>query len=183
MQGALVVLYLVRDLHLTPALVGLAVAASGAAAVAGALLAAPYTRRVGQGPAYIAGQLLASLAGLLLAAAGGPQAVVTPFLVLGLLAGGLSTPLYAVPQRTLRMALAPDEVLGRVNATWRFLVFGAQPLGAVLGGFLATLLNLRAALIAGSVVVLVAVAWGAASPLRSLREVPAGKGRDGRRLG
>jgi MFS family permease len=161
------------DLHLTATLVGLAVAWSGAASVAGALLAAPYGSRVGQGPAFITGRLLASLAGLLLAAARGPLAVVVPFLVLGLLAGGLSTPLYGVPQRTLRQALVPDEVLGRVNATWRFLVFGAQPLGAVLGGVVATALGLRVALIAGSMVMMVAVAWGAASPLRSLHEVPA----------
>lgn len=172
MQGALVVLYLVRELHLTPALVGLAVAEGGAASVAGALLAAPYGSRVGPGPAFITGGALAAAGGLLLAAARGPLGVVAPLVALGLLASGMSTPIYGVPQRTLRQALVPDAVLGRVNATWRFLVFGIQPIGALLGGLTATAFGVRAALIAGSAVILVAVTRAAASPLRTLREIP-----------
>lgn len=173
MQGALIVLYLARDLHLSPAFVGLAVAASGVASVVGALLAPPYSRRLGPGPAYITGQILASLAGLVLAAARGPLTVVVPFVVVGQLVGGLGQPLYAVPQRTLRQSLVPDQVLGRANATWRFLVFGAQPLGALLGGAIGATLGLRAALVVGSVGILLAATWATRSPLRSLRQIPA----------
>ena len=52
-------------------------------------------------------------------------------------------------------------------------MFGSQPLGALLGGALATALGLRAALVAGSVGMLAAVAWAAMSPLRSVRDIPA----------
>ena len=173
MQGALVVLYLARDLHLSAAFIGLAVAASGAASVVGALLAPPYSRWLGAGPAYITGQMLASAAGLILAAARGPLSVVLLFVVVGRLAGGLGAPLYAVPQRTLRQSLVPGQVLGRVNATWRFLVIGAQPLGALLGGLLGAAIGLRAALVAGSVGILIAVTWATRSPLRTLRQIPA----------
>jgi MFS family permease len=172
MNGALQVLYLVRELHLSSTFVGLAVATSGAASVAGALLAPSYTRRLGPGRAYITGQILASLAGLFLAAARGPLALVGLLLALGQVAGGLGPPLYGVPQRTLRQALTPDRLLGRANATWRFLVFGAQPLGALLGGVLGTALGLRTTLVLGSVGMLLAAIWAARSPLRSLRRVP-----------
>ena len=172
-QGALVVLYLARDLHLSPAFVGLAVAASGVGSVVGALLAPPYSVRLGPGPAYITGQMLASLAGLFLAAARGPLTVVMLFVVVGRLVAGLGPPLYAVPQRTLRQALVPDQLLGRANATWRFMVFGAQPLGSLLGGVLGATVGLRAALVLGSVGILFAVAWATRSPLRSLRQIPA----------
>ena len=173
MHGALVVLYFARDLHLLPAFVGLAVAASGVGSVVGAVLAPPYSMRLGPGPAYITGQILASLAGLFLAAARGPLTVVMLFVVVGQLVGGLGVPLYAVPQRTLRQALVPDQVLGRANATWRFLVFGAQPLGALLGGAIGATVGLRTALVVGSVGTLLAVAWATRSPLRLLRQIPA----------
>ena len=173
MQGALVVLYLARDLHLSAAFIGLAVAASGAASVVGALLAPPYSRWLGAGPAYITGQMLASSAGLILAAARGPLSVVLLLVVVGRLAGGLGAPLYGVPQRTLRQSLVPGQVLGRVNATWRFLVIGAQPMGALLGGLLGAAIGLRAALVAGSVGILIAVTWATRSPLRTLRQIPA----------
>lgn len=172
MQAALIVLYAVRDLHLTPAFVGLAVAVSGCASILGSLLAPGSTRRLGSGPAYITGQLLSAVAGLILAAARGPVAAVALLVLVGQLLRGLGLPLFAIPQRTLRQALVPDEMLGRVNATWRFLVFGAQPAGALLGGALGTAFGLRSALVGGSLVMLAAVAWAAASPLRELRETP-----------
>lgn len=171
-QGAIVVLYLVRDLHLTPTLVGLAGTATGLASVAGALLAPLYAERLGPGPAYITGQLLTSVAGLLLAAAQGPLPVVALFLVMGQLLRGLGPPFFSVPQATLRQALVPDHLLGRINATWRFLVFGAQPVGALLGGVLGTALGLRTTIVVGSLCMLLGVLWGARSPLRSLRQIP-----------
>jgi Na+/melibiose symporter-like transporter len=134
MQGALVVLYFVQDLSLTPTFVGLALAVSGLASVVGALLAGSFSQRLGLGPAYVTGGLLSALAGLFLVGAAGPSARVAMFLVLGQVLAGLGQPLYSVPQTTLRQSLVPDQVLGRVNATWRFLVFGVQPLGALLGG-------------------------------------------------
>src|SRR5262249_42311190 len=70
-------------------------------------------------------------------------------------------------------SLVPDQLLGRANATWRFLVFGAQPLGALLGGAIGATVGLRTALVVGSVGILLAVAWATRSPLRSLRQIPA----------
>jgi predicted MFS family arabinose efflux permease len=171
-QGPLVVLYLVRDLYLSPALVGLAVTVSGVASVAGALLAPAYSQRMGLGPAYISGQLFASLAGFALAVASGSMGVVAPLVVLGQLLRGLGPPLYGVPQTTLRQVLVPDHVLGRVNATWRFLVFGAQPPGALLGGVLGATLGLRATLVVSSLGMAVGLLFAARSSLRSLRRLP-----------
>jgi MFS family permease len=173
MQAPLVVLYLVRELHLSPPLVGLAVTVSGVGAVAGALLAPTVGERLGPGPAYITGQLLAAVAGLALAAAHGPLVLVAPFLIAGQLAGGMGVPLYGIMQRTIRQTLVPERVLGRVNATWRFLVFGAQPVGALLGGTLGATLDLRQTLVLGSLGILLAATWATLSPLRTLRHLPA----------
>jgi Transmembrane secretion effector len=82
-------------------------------------------------------------------------------------------PLFGVPQVTLRQALVPDHVLGRVNASWRFLVYGAQPVGALLGGALGTAKCPRPALALSSAGVLAGCLWALRSPLRTLRSVDA----------
>lgn len=173
MQGPLLVLYYVRGLHLVPTEVGLTVAAGGVAAVAGSLVAPALSHRLGPGPTYLAGGLLAGLAGLALAGAGGPPPLLVPLLLAGQVAWGAGPPLYGVNQRALRQAFTPDHLLGRVNATWRFFVFGAQPLGALLGGALGATIGLRQTLALGSLGILLAVSWAATSPLRRLRHLPA----------
>jgi hypothetical protein len=67
---------------------------------------------------------------------------------------------------------ALDHVLGRVNAAWRFLVFGVQPLGALLGGAMGAAVGLRPTLAVSGVGVLVAFLWVCRPPVRTLRRVP-----------
>ena len=129
MQGPLVVLYLVRELRWSPALVGVAITVAGAASVLGAASAPAYSSRLGLGGAYLSGQVLASLGGVLLAMAA------TPLVFLAQLLSGLGMPLYGVPQRTLRQSLVPEPLLGQTTATWRTLVIGGQTLGALASGF------------------------------------------------
>jgi MFS family permease len=172
MQGALLVLYLVRDLALTPALVGLAFAVAGGASVVGALLARAWTERLGPGPSYVTGQLLFGLGVLVMAAATGPTAAVLAMLLMAFVLAGVGPPFFQVPQVTLRQSLTPEHVLGRVNAAWRFLVFGVQPLGALLGGALGAAIGPRAALVVSGLGVLAAFVWVFRSPVRSLRRIP-----------
>jgi MFS family permease len=172
MQGALLVLYLVRDLALTPAQVGLAFAVAGGASVGGALLARAWSERLGPGPSYIAGQFLFGTGVLVMAAATGPTAAVLAMLLVALVLTGGGPPLFQVPQVTLRQSLTPEHVLGRVNAAWRFLVFGVQPLGALLGGALGAAIGPRAALVVSGLGVLAASLRVFRSPVRSLRQIP-----------
>ncbi|AQZ70094.1 major facilitator superfamily MFS_1 [[Actinomadura] parvosata subsp. kistnae] len=170
-QAVVLVLYLVRGLHLSPSLIGVLVATSGVAGVAGAAVATRVTRRLGPGPAFVAGMVLASVAGLVLAAAAGPFALVVAVVVLAQLLRGAGPSLYGVNQQTFRQALIPAELLSRANATWRFLAYGGQSLGALAGGAAAAALGLRATLVVTSCVMLAGTAIGAASPLRSLRRL------------
>jgi hypothetical protein len=54
--------------------------------------------------------------------------------------------LYNVGQITYRQSVAPDGMLGRVNATVRFVVWSTMPLGALLGGIVAQQIGVREAL-------------------------------------
>lgn len=161
LQGPLVVLYLIRELHWSPLLVGAAITVSGVASALGALLAPAYGRLVGLGRAYITGQLLASLSGLALAAA------LTPLAFLSQLLTGLGMTLYGVPQRTLRQSLVPPALLPQTTATWRTLVIGSQTIGALTSGILATTLGLRPTLVLTTTGMLTATLYGALSPLRN----------------
>nr|WP_191909877.1 MFS transporter [Microbispora cellulosiformans] len=172
MQNVVLVLYLVRTLGFSSALVGVVIAIAGAAGILGAVLATGVTRRLGHGPAFITGMLVASVAGLVLAAASGALVPAIVVVVIAQSMRGLGPPIYGVNQQTLRQAHIPPALLSRANATWRFLVYGTQVLGAALGGFFGAAAGLRATLVVSSGLMLVgtAVAW--ASPLRSSGELP-----------
>lgn len=74
---------------------------------------------------------------------------------------------------SLRQAVTPDRLLGRMNASYRFLTYGAVPIGALLAGALGELLGLRAAVAVGAVGSLLTVPWVLARPLPGLRRMPA----------
>jgi MFS family permease len=173
MQNVVLVLYLVRDLGLSSGLVGVVIAIGGAAGILGALVATPITQRVGPGPAFIAGMFLAATAGLVLAAAAGPLLLTFAIVAVAQILRGTGPSLYGVNQQTCRQALIAPALLSRVNATWRFLVSGTQPLGALLGGLLASAISLRATLIISSGGMLIGTTIALVSPLHSLRELPA----------
>lgn len=171
-QAVVVMLFFAGELGLEPGLIGVVVAVSGVSAVLGAAVASPATERFGHGATYFAGIIVSAAAGLVLAAAGGPLPLVVVVVVLGQLLRGAGNPLYSVNQVTIRQTLTPPELLARVNATWRFLVFGAQPLGALLGGALGGAVGLRMTLVLSSLGMAVAVMIAALSPIRSLRTLP-----------
>jgi hypothetical protein len=172
MQTVIVVLFLVRELNLSAALVGVVIAAAGFAGLAGASTAVQVTARLGTGPTFILGMMLSSLAALVMAAAGGPLALVLSVLLVAQLLRGWGPSLYGINQQTIRQVLVPPAFLARTQATWRFLVFGVQPVGALLGGTLATLVGFRGTLVISSIVMLTGTAIGLLSPLRTLRRLP-----------
>ena len=166
MQGPLVVLFLIRELHKSPAFVGLSLTAFGAAAVAGTFVAPGWCRRVGIGRSYLSGVFLASLNGVALFTG------VTPLILLGQVLAGLGMSLFAVPQRTLRQSMAPPHLLGQVTASWRTLVIGGQTVGAAVSGVLATAIQIRPTLLLATGGMLGGLLIALCSPLRDLRELP-----------
>ncbi|NUT93041.1 MAG: MFS transporter [Saccharothrix sp.] len=81
---------------------------------------------------------------------------------------------YNVAQVSLRQSLCPDRLMGRMNASIRFLAWGAMPIGAALGGAVAEWIGVRGGLWVASVGMVVAVGWVLASPLRTSESVPPG---------
>lgn len=169
--AAIFVLYATRQLAISPLVLGAILAAGGVGAIPGALLSAPAARRFGVGPTIIGGWFIGAGTWLLVPLATGPFTV--PILAASTLLGGIAGTIVNVQQWSLRQLVTPDALQGRVTASHRFLVYGAYPLGALLGGWLGAVLGLRPAIALCAVGALTAPLWVLYSPLRRLREHPA----------
>lgn len=167
---AVYVLYATRDLGITPLVLGLVFAAGGLGAVPGAILSRRVVQRYGVGPTIIGGWMLEGLALLLVPLAAGPWSVA--LLVVSQVLRGVSGTIANIHQWSLRQAVTPDELQGRVTASHRFLVYGAMPFGSLMGGLLASAIGLRPTLLICAVGVTLAPLWAVWSPLRKLREQP-----------
>ncbi len=169
-QAPLLILYLARELGLSPTTLGAILAVSGVAAVPGGLLARPIASRLGEGPATATGTLFVSLGMLLTPLAHGPQPMIVAVLAVGQILAGIGIPIYAINQLTVRQAAVPDHLQGRANATRRFLMLGAAPLSAIISGYLGQAVGLRPTLLVAAVLMALALLWTVRSPLWTLRE-------------
>jgi hypothetical protein len=79
---------------------------------------------------------------------------------------------YNIAQVSFRQRLTPDHLLGRANATIRFLVWGVMPIGALLGGVLGELIGVRTTLLVTMLAGCTAFLPVVLSPLRTMRTLP-----------
>ncbi len=173
MLTALYVLYLVRQIGLSPAQIGLAFAAAGPGALVGALLAGRIPARIGVGPTIAHSQIISSVSWALVAAA----AIVKPDAAFGVVALaqlmlGASRTVFNVTQVSLRQAVTPNRLLGRMNASIRFLMWGVTPVGAISGGLLAGAIGLPTAMALGAAGTFAAAIWVYLPPVWEVRQHP-----------
>ncbi len=168
-QQAVYVLFVYRDVGVDAPTLGGIIASGSVAGLIGAASAQRAARWLTAGGAMVAGQA-AVVASALLVPIAQPGPMGVAILALAQVLFGCGLTIFSVTQISLRQAVTPRHILGRVNATRRVAVFGVQPFGAVLGGALGTSLGLHAALIGAAVISLIALAAMAASPLRNARE-------------
>lgn len=171
--NALYVLYLARGLAVSPVGIGAIVQAGGLAGLVGALLAGAVARRVGTDHTLVIGMGLMGVGGLVVPFVGRSAALTLPALAVSFAVGAVGDALYNINVVSLRQAITPDHLQGRVTASLRFVIWGAQPFGALRGGVLGERVGPRAALGVAVAGWFVALAVLAASPIRGVRTVPA----------
>jgi MFS family permease len=176
-QQALLVLYATRELSLPPALLGIVLAAAGPAGLASAVLVSRITRRWGLGPTLVASLAIETVSRVMIPLAGGPSESAAPelaalVLLLSQALFGFSAPLWDVNALSLRQAITPDRLLGRVNAAASVVAFGTAPVGSLLAGWLGETIGVRSALLAMALFTLLATLRAYHSPVRSMREPP-----------
>jgi MFS family permease len=171
MLAPVLVIYAVRDLHMSPATLGFVMAASNAGALLGALLNKRLSNLIGVGPAIVASACVPGVMTLLLPFATPSSAWVVFVISLGI--SWFAIAVFNVNQVSLRQAVTPDRLLGRMNATIRFVIWGTIPIGALLGGLLAELIGVWPTLWVSAAGSILAAAPLLLSNLRSLAAVPA----------
>jgi MFS family permease len=162
---SMVILLLSRTLGLSASVIGLVFAVGAVGALLGALNAKRIADRVGQGPAIWLSVMLTAPFGLLLPAA-------RPGWLLWVAAVAWSvtwfgTVIYNIAQVSLRQSITPPHLLGRMNASMRFLVWGTLPLGSLAGGLLGQYFGVRQAVLVGMVGSLLGFLPTFLSPLRT----------------
>src|SRR5216684_3684994 len=190
--GAIFLLYLVlpspAGLGVSRSVVGVTAgiifSVASVGALVGVAISSRVARRIGVGPAIVGSMLIGGVGALPYYLSGSltasPLFTLAGFSVnwnmLSIMAGQFITfigvVVYNVNQVSLRQAIVPLRLQGRMNATMRFLVWGTIPLGGLAGGLLGTFLGLRTAIgiaiLGGSLAFL----WVLLSPVRSLKEIP-----------
>jgi len=187
---AIFLLYLVRELGFAPGLIGLIFTVGSTGALVGVVVSSRLAARFGVGPAIVVSALTSGLGTSSYFIANqslaftvvriGPVGSLgtlqldmnSLILMLGSFVTALSVVVYNINQVSLRQAIVPLRLQGRMNASMRWIVWGTIPVGSIAGGILGALLGLRPsigiAVLGGSLAFL----WVLLSPVRSLKKVP-----------
>src|SRR5438552_7489629 len=129
---AVYLIFAYRVLHLSPGVIGLVFGAGAVGGLLGALSASEIARRIGLGPTLLVTTIAFGLGALLVPLAQFGFAV--PLLLASSMIGSFANPVYNINQVSLRQAITPDRVQGRMNATVRTVIWGTIPIGAFIGG-------------------------------------------------
>jgi MFS family permease len=162
--------FLVRELHASPAVIGAVFTIASVGGLIGGVVASRISARVGSARIIWLSQVVAAPFGILAVLAFRGWGVL-------LLAGwgfafSFSGVVYNVAQVTYRQLICPPALLGRMNASVRFIVWGTMPLGALAGGALGSIIGLRPTVAVCAVGMATASLWLLFSPLFGMRDVP-----------
>lgn len=167
MLFSIFLVFAVRDLHLHAATIGLMFSVASAGTLAGALTATRIARRLGIGQTVISLTAVGGAAFLLIPLAHGGYAI--PFIVVAQLLYGFCGIAININGISLVQAITPDRMLGRTNASRRFVVWGVMPFGGLIGGALGSTVGLRSALWVGAIGGTLAFVALLPGPLRRVR--------------
>jgi MFS family permease len=171
MGFAVLLVFARRDLHLSPLAIGLAFTLSNVGPLLAAFNASRISSRFGVGRTIIGASII-----------GAPTFLVVPFapegnaalavLIPAFIVGGLSNVIYNVTQVSLRQAITPERIQGRMNSVMRFIVWGTIPLGAIIGGVLASTIGVKETLIVSGIGCFLPFLPVLFSPVRDIKEMP-----------
>ncbi|MBV8856819.1 MAG: MFS transporter [Acidobacteria bacterium] len=169
----LLVIYAVRELGIGPAPLGVVFAALGPGFLVGALLAPRAARRFGPGRVMTYAPLLTVAGMSLVPLARGPLAVAVSMLAAAHFLTACGIQLHGINFVSLRQAVTPHRLQGRMTASFRYVNLLGACLGSLAAGALAERVGMRPTLAVGVCGLLLPFLRLFFSPVRRLREVPA----------
>lgn len=166
MLTTIFILHMTRDLAVQPATIGVIFACGSCGSLAGAFAGNRFSAKSHVGLTIIWAQLLTGIGSVFYVIATGNHVVSSVCLITGQFVWGLSRPIFNIGQLSLRQTITPDHLLGRMNATIRFITWGIMPFGGFVGGLLGEMIGLRLTLGVVTLLELLAVLWILFSPIR-----------------
>lgn len=168
------VVYAIRYLHLSPFKLGIVLAAVAVGGLIGATFATRIRNAIGFNGSMLASTIGGAFVPAVLLIPRNAGLVAMVILVAAHFFYGISVVVNNVNAITLRQVVTPRRVLARMNATYRMLLFGIAPLGAIGGGLLGSAVGLRDALVIAVIAMFSPALWILFSPVYRLRELPRG---------
>lgn len=172
-QLAVLILFATRDLGLSAGAIGLVYVFGGLGCVIAAANAERLGARFGVGPMIVYALTATAIAWQCYGFVGGGPVAAMVLLGLAMLLCDFGAVTWGIQYLSLRQAITPDRLLGRMTATMRFLTVAAAPLGSLAGGAVATLVGLRATLLGiGALGLVLAIGAMVRSPVRRHVRLP-----------
>jgi len=171
--SALYVIFAIKTLGLSPALMGLTVAVGGIGSLAGTAISRRFAAWLGIGRAIVLGFVVSAVSAIFVPLASGPLVLKLASLMVAQFVGDSMAVAAMIPAASLRQSLIPRDRLGRAAA---FLSVGAGAsavVGALTGGALGSAFGPRVALFASVAGLVVMPVWASTTPLWRLAEIPA----------
>ncbi|WP_072313883.1 MFS transporter [Agrococcus sp. Marseille-P2731] len=165
-------IFLLRELGLTPAAMGVIFALGSIGGLAGAVATPHIVRWIGEARAIPASAIAFSAVACMLPLAATFPAVAFPLLVVQGFIGSFTVLLYNITQVTFRQRITPPRLLGRMNASVRFCVWGVMPIAALLAGVLGTWLGVVPTMWIAAVGQLLSALCVVIGPFWAMRELP-----------
>ncbi len=165
-------IFVTRGLGFNPGVLGVIFGLGGISSLFGAVLAGAFARRYGIGVSMIAGIAMMGISMLFIPIAQGATAVAAGLLIAQQISGDGMYMVFDINATSLRQAIAPEQVLGRVNAFNRMLDLGFTLIGILIGGVIGQTIGLRPALYIGAGAMIAAAAWLFLSPVRHVVAAP-----------
>ncbi len=168
MLAAVYIIYVTTQLQLPPAAVGIIFGIGSLAGLGGAVVASPAAERLGVGRTLILSVVVSSVGALAVLLVHTSDVIAVATLTAAQLVMTFGIPVYNINQLTMRQAITPPGLRGRVNATNRCLVWGTMPVGSLMGGVLAQLIGMEPTIALAGCGMLLTCLWLVASPVRTL---------------
>ncbi|HEX2913445.1 MAG TPA: MFS transporter [Chloroflexia bacterium] len=169
---AVFTIYVIRELKLNAATLGLVLGVGSIGALLGALSSGWLARRLGLGRTIVISSGIFGVGNIFFVVTGGAPNLAIPLLIAGYFISSFSNPVYNINQVSLRQAITPHHLQGRMNASMRFMVWGTMPIGSIIGGLLGDAIGLWGTIVVGTVGSFLAVLWVFFSPVRALQSQP-----------
>ncbi|MFB6963533.1 hypothetical protein ACFCYB_43120 [Streptomyces sp. NPDC056309] len=148
-----------RVLGLSAGVIGVAFGIGSTGALLGAVIAPTISRWIGVGRSIAVGAVLFPAPIAIAAVASGPTWARAGALGLAEFLAGIGVMLFDVNLNSLQTAVIPDGMRSRVAGAYSTVNYGIRPIGALVGGMLATIIGLRTTLIAAAVGGALSLLW------------------------